>query len=403
MNSQGFKKTALPDTPGVYFFLGPKNKILYIGKATSLKDRVKSYFSKDLMATRGPRLVQMLEKALDIKFIETESVLEALILEANQIKKHQPHFNTTEKDDRSYNYVTITDEDFPQILITRGHGTFGPFPYGGELREALKIIRRIFPYRDNKCSMKKPCFNSQIGLCPGVCLPAQAGIGKMNKRDYRKRIKYIKLFFEAKKDLLIKDMESEMKSLAKKEKFEEAEKVKRTIYALEHIQDVALIKRDVERGDNINAFRIEAYDIAHLSGQNTVGVMTVVEDGELSKNQYRKFKIIGQNKKVNIDDTANLKEVIRRRLGHLEWTLPNLIVIDGSTAQINAARSILIERGFLIEIVAVVKDERHKAKEILGLKGTVETWGKSILLANSEAHRFAINYHRKLRGKGFRI
>jgi excinuclease ABC subunit C len=397
MNSQDYQNTNLPDTPGVYFFLGDKRKILYIGKATSLKDRVKSYFSKDLINTRGPRLVQMLEKTTNIKFLETQSVLEALILEANQIKKHQPYFNSKEKDDRSYNYVTITDEDFPQIFITRGHGTYGPFPNGSELREALKIIRRIFPYRDNKCSMKKPCFNSQIGLCPGVCA------GLMNKRDYRRRIKYIKLFFEAKKDLLIKDLEKEMQSLSKRELFEEAEKIKRTIYALDHIQDVALIKRDIERGDNQNSFRIEAYDIAHMSGQNTVGVMTVVIDGELAKDQYRKFKIIGQNKKINIDDTANLKEVIRRRLGHIEWPLPNLIVIDGSTAQINAARSILIERGFLIEIVAVVKDERHRAKEIVGLKHTINSWNKSIILANAEAHRFAITYHRKLRSKGFRI
>ncbi|MFZ2769915.1 MAG: hypothetical protein WAZ50_02220, partial [Minisyncoccia bacterium] len=208
MNSQDYKKIALPDAPGVYFFLGLKNaspkslrprEILYIGKATSLKDRVKSYFSNDLIDTRGPRLVQMVEKAQNIKFIETQSVLEALILEASQIKKHQPYFNSKEKDDKSYNYVTITDEDFPQIFITRGQGTYGPFPNGSELREALKIIRRIFPYRDNKCTMKKPlghssatgeaCFNSQIGLCPGVCA------GLMSKRDYRKRIKYIKLFF----------------------------------------------------------------------------------------------------------------------------------------------------------------------------------------------------------------
>ncbi|MFZ2770160.1 MAG: hypothetical protein WAZ50_03495, partial [Minisyncoccia bacterium] len=207
----------------------------------------------------------------------------------------------------------------------------------------------------------------------------------------------------AKKDLLIKNIEKEMKQLAKLEKFEEAEKLKRTLYALEHIQDIALIKRDIERGTLENAYRIEAYDIAHLSGKDTVGVMTVVLNGELAKDQYRKFKIIGQNKKVNIDDTANLREIIRRRLGHAEWALPNLIVIDGSTAQINAARSVLKERGFLIEIVSVVKDERHKAKDMIGLKGTVEKWGRSILLANSEAHRFAINFHRKLRSKGFRI
>jgi excinuclease ABC subunit C len=175
------------------------------------------------------------------------------------------------------------------------------------------------------------------------------------------------------------------------------------IYALDHIQDIALIKRDIERVESSETVRIEAYDIAHLGGSNTVGVMTVVEDGELEKSQYRKFRIRGVRGKVGVDDTNNLKEVLRRRLGHLEWRLPNIIVVDGGVAQINAAREILTQRGFNIDIVSVLKDSHHKAKEILGEKRHVSKWGKSILLANAEAHRFAITYHRKLRTKGFRI
>ncbi|MEX0919332.1 MAG: hypothetical protein WDZ64_01110, partial [Parcubacteria group bacterium] len=165
MKSQDLAKFNLPDSPGVYFFKKKKAKsakggspdlqsefreILYVGKATSLKDRVKSYFSKDILLTRGTRIVKMLEEATSIQFVETDSVLEALILEANEIKKHQPIYNAREKDDKSYNFVTLTEEDFPQVVITRGSGTYGPFPHGSELREALKIIRRIFPYRDVK-------------------------------------------------------------------------------------------------------------------------------------------------------------------------------------------------------------------------------------------------------------
>lgn len=421
MTSQELQKLDLPDTPGVYFFLGPKSRILYIGKATSLKDRVKSYFGKDLIDTRGPRLVKMVEEAIGLKYIQTDSVLEALMLEANHIKKHQPPYNTIEKDNRSFNVVVVTDEDYPRILVVRSRSvahfetlskgikikeTFGPFPHGAELRQALKIIRKIFPYRDDKCTPAseqkdpahpKPCFNAQIGLCPGVC------IGKISKREYRKTIKHLILFFRGEKDNLVKDLEKDMHKAAKEEKFEEAEKNKNILYALDHIQDVALIKRDANRVYDENVFRIEAYDIAHISGSNTVGVMVVVEDDELTKSQYRKFRIRGSDNKVTVDDTKNLKEVITRRLGHLEWPLPNLIVIDGGAAQQNAAKEVLSLKGFNIDLVSVVKDNRHKAKEILGQKRFIERFGNSILLANQEAHRFAITYHRKLRGKGFRI
>ncbi|MBX4206567.1 GIY-YIG nuclease family protein [Candidatus Parcubacteria bacterium] len=388
------KQFNLPDVPGVYFF---KNKkvILYVGKATSLQDRIKSYFSKDIFVSRGPRIVKMLEEATVVEYMQTDSVLEALILEANEIKKHQPIYNAREKDDKSYNFVTITKEDFPKIVITRGSGDYGPFPHAGELRAALKIIRKIFPFRDEKCKImpgkSKPCFNAQIGLCPGPCA------GRISKADYRKQIRKIKLFFEAKKPELIRTLEREMQALAKAREFEKAEEVKRKLFALDHIQDVALIKADMGTRNPDRPFRIEAYDIAHLSGTNVVGVMTVVEDGEVAKSQYRKFKI----KADKNDDTKNLKEVLNRRLNHPEWPMPQLVAVDGGVGQLNAAREVLKERGFDIEVVSVVKDERHKAKEVLNLRDG--EFKRPVLLANSEAHRFAIGYHRRLRGKGFRI
>jgi len=397
MRSQDLNKFKLPDTPGVYFFQKGK-EILYIGKATSLKDRVKSYFARDILLTRGPLIEKMLVEANRVKFVETDSVLEALIHEAYEIKKNQPFYNSKEKDDKSYNYVVATKESFPKILIERGRSLeyglprealakWGPFPHGAELKEALKIIRKIFPYRDEKCKLiNKPCFNAQIGLCPGPCA------GWISKKDYRKIISHIKLFFEAKKPKLIKSLEKEMKTLAKLHKFEEANKVKKQIFALDHIQDVALIKNDFESEAN---FRIEAYDIAHLSGKDVVGVMTVVSDGELDKSQYRKFKIrINKN-----DDTGNLREMLTRRFNHSEWKFPNLIVVDGGRGQINAAKEVLKLRSLEVSVVSVVKDERHKAREIVGSK----EYAREILLANAEAHCFAINYHRKLRGKGFRI
>lgn len=394
MKSTDLVKFGLPDTPGVYFFKCGKN-ILYIGKATNLKDRVKSYFARDILLSRSPLIAKMLEEAKKIEFIQTDSALEALILEANLIKKHQPTYNSKDKDNKSYNYVTFTEEDFPKIVITRGSGTYGPFPHGGELKEALKLIRKIFPYRDKcKLGQNKPCFNAQIGLCPGSCA------GWISKNDYRKIIHHIILFFEAKKSKLIKSLEKEMKIFARKHEFEEAEKIKRKIFALNHIQDIALLKHNLEpRSQNLEAnLRIEAYDVAHISGTNVVGVMVIIEDGVLVKSQYRKFKI--HTDKNN--DTANLREVLTRRLTHPEWRFPNLIVVDGGMGQINVTKEALGKANLSIDVASVVKDEKHKAREILG-SGQSSALTRLILLANAEAHRFAIEFHRKLRGKRFGV
>jgi excinuclease ABC subunit C len=397
MKSQDVKKSKLPDAPGVYYFKNGR-KILYIGKATSLKDRVRSYFARDILTTRSPLIAKMLGEAKKVTYVQTDSVLEALILEAHEIKKYQPPYNSKEKDDKSYNYVTITEETFPKVLITRGSGTYGPFPHGSELREALKIIRKIFPFRDDKCKLSgRPCFNAQIGLCPGVC------VGQISHKDYKKNIQHLSLFFEAKKPKLIKSLEREMQKLAKNHKFEEANKSKKQIFALGHIQDIALLKDSklLTLSSKSKAYRIEAYDIAHISGTDVVGVMTVVEDGELNKGQYRKFKLRTDTN----DDVNNLKEVLTRRLTHSEWRLPDLIVVDGGQGQINAAREIIKKVGLDIDIVSAVKDERHKAREILGknVKNRAFNIDREILLANAEAHRFALKYHRKLRGRGFRI
>lgn len=479
MNSQDIKKFNIPDAPGVYLFkkkgdpirnngnkfpISNKASILYIGKATSLKDRVKSYFSNDLISTRGPLILDMVFKADKIDFIKTDSVLEALILESELIKKHQPKYNTKEKDDRSYNFVVITDEDYPRVLIERGRSLekiqdssfkiqkkFGPYTNGTQLREAVKIIRKIFPFRDkclpvmisqqsdeikkqnrkcpsdnikyktidkeiilgnhsiltaNSLQLKaniKPCFNYQIGLCPGVCA------GKISKEDYAKTIKNIELFFEGKKKTILKNLEKEMSSLAKNHEFEKAGEIKKTIFALNHIQDVALIRVESSKSKVESKNRIEAYDIAHMSGQNTVGVMTVIEDGKVNKNEYRKFSarggsafggktLLGDNKP---NDIGALKEILERRFAHNEWFIPKIIVVDGGKAQIKIAREVMEKIGLEIPVVSVVKDEHHRPKAVMGNRIIASKYSNDILLANNEAHRFAINYHKNLRNKAF--
>ena len=418
MISQELAKFDLPDSPGVYFFKKGAD-ILYVGKATSLRSRVRSYFSRDLASTRGPLIVGMIEKADSVDFQKTDSVLEALILEANLIKKHRPEANTMEKDGKSWNYVAITKEKFPRVTLIRGKelhammqaGTadiggakvkyeFGPFPHGLSLIEAMKIVRRIFPYRDMKCVPRedqknqagKPCFNRQIGLCPGVCT------GEISAADYAKQINHIRLFFEGRKKALVRSLEKEMKGYAKNLEFEKAAELRSKIYALGHIRDVSLIKR--EKTEASVGMRIEAYDIAHTAGKSAVGVMTVIEDGEAKKSDYRLFNIKGDFKG---SDTDALKEVLRRRFNHPEWHYPNLIAIDGGIGQLNAAKQVLtgLSDDTLknIPLVSIVKDDRHKADHFLGDIALAEKYKTEIILANSESHRFAIKNHRKIRGR----
>jgi excinuclease ABC subunit C len=404
MEKEVIEKQKLPDQPGVYFFLGKKKEILYIGKATSLKNRIRSYFINDIKEKRSELIEKMIIEAKNVEYTVTDSVLEALILETNLIRTHKPRYNTKSKDDKSYNHLLITNEDWPRVLIVREKDLierfkkdeimydFGPFTSGVLFRDALKIIRRLFRFYDTKTPIGKEKskmekgkidFNRQIGLYPD----------KNNQTEYKKTIDQLKLFFQGKKYQIIKQLEKEMMSLAKKEEFEKAEVVKRKIYALKHIQDISLVKNDYKTYKDTNGVRIEAYDVAHYRGKEMVGVMTVVEGGEAIKNEYRKFNIKTLN---DANDPAALKEILTRRLTHKEWPLPEIIVVDGGRAQINVAEKLIRENNLMIPVTAIVKDEHHKVAKIIASESILNKFKFDILLANSEAHRFAINFHRKL-------
>jgi excinuclease ABC subunit C len=394
MKSQELVKLKLPDKPGIYFFYKDK-EVIYIGKATSLRDRTKSYFAKDLVNTRGPSIVDMVFKSDTVKWQETDSVLEALILEAELIKKYQPYYNVKEKDDKSWNYVCITKEKIPKLLTIRGRNLekgnykkiFGPYTNGSQLREALKIIRRIFPYVDDNSNKKSNYqFYKQLKLVP--------------EENYKNNIKNLILFFQGKKKQILKNLKKEMMTLAKAQKFEDADEIKRKVFALEHINDIALLKSELREDNNFldKVFRIEAYDIAHMSGKNMVGVMTVVSNGRADKSEYKKFIIKTQ---TGSNDTGALEEILSRRFRHTEWGMPNLVVIDGGVGQLNVGERVLKRYQLDIPVVSVVKDDTHKAREISGDKNLREKYKKEIILANSESHRFAITFHKQKRNKSF--
>lgn len=422
------KAKKLPHSPGVYFFLDQNKNILYIGKATSLRSRVMSYFNNDISDTRSPKIAKMMELASDLDYKETGSVLEALILENILIKKNNPVYNTKDKDGKSYQCLIITKESFPRVLIMRVRDYekrfltniqstntksdyvqkfYGPFSSGSNLKEAVNIIRKVFPFRD-KCDINqgKPCFNYQIGLCPGIC------INKISPTQYQENIKYIKMIFEGKQKFLINHLKKKMSFLVSEQKFEEAIKYRNIIFSMTHIKDTALIKNDdinVWRNDIKNkVFRVESYDVAHISGVNRVGVMCVLEECVPNKKEYRTFKLIDN---IN-DDYQGLSEILERRIQHKEWTYPDLVVIDGGEGHKKIAEHIINEKYKLnINICAVVKNDKHKPVQIISnneafvtrdllsnTKGVdKDNVKKCILLANSEAHRFAIKYHKKLR------
>jgi excinuclease ABC subunit C len=245
---EDLEKFNLPEVPGVYFFLGNEGEILYIGKATNLKDRVRSYFSNDLLTARGSHILTMVTLASSLKFETTRSVLEALLLESELIKKHQPTFNTKEKDDKSYFVLVVTEEDFPRVLLMRKRTldkevekglivikkTFGPYASGEHACNALKLVRRIFPFRD-RCqpySASDPkrlyktnkCFAFELGLCPGVCR------GIMNKKQYQKHIGRLVQFLEGDGEGLRRNLEKSMKEASDAQEFEEAQKIKETLF-----------------------------------------------------------------------------------------------------------------------------------------------------------------------------
>ena len=406
MNRQYVTQKKLPDAPGIYVFKDYQKRPLYIGRATSLKDRVKSYFARDLISTRGPRIIDMVTKAVSLDWQTTDSVLEAIILESAQIKKYQPYYNVDERDDKSSNYVVITDDQWPRVFLARARDLdhkikekslehpirelFGPYPNGGLIKEALKVIRKMFPFKDKKSfDARHDAFYQALGRSPKES-------DTNAKRRYARTIEHLILFFEGKKDLLRKRIEREMKLAAKDMRFEEAGQSKRLLYALDHINDMLLIKADrTEVGPTAQSYRIEAYDIAHLSGKNVVGAFTVSIDGEFIPAEYRKFVI---SKQVN-DDLAGLEEILNRRLNHTEWTYPDIIVVDGNEMHVKRAESVLRARRIGIPIVAVTKDEHHKAANLLGSEAIIIPRRKDIIAINAEAHRYVIRFHRNRRNK----
>ncbi|MDD3548745.1 MAG: GIY-YIG nuclease family protein [Candidatus Paceibacterota bacterium] len=373
----------LPLNPGVYLFTDKKGEVLYVGRATSLRRRVLSYFQKDL----EPRIAEMVGLAKKIEFRKTDSVLEAIILEANLIKKYWPKYNIKEKDDRSFVYIVFGgDKDFPRPLIIRGREfgnlppakhIFGPYQSLALVKNALRIIRRIFPYSLCKPLSGKPCFDYQIGLCPGACL------GEISPQEYKKNIKNITLLLAGRKKQLLKKLKKANPTAFK---------------SLKQIEDASLVSRDETENDFDSAFyRVEAYDVSHFAGKETVGAMVVFINNQPDKTQYRLFKI---KTALPNDDLSALEEMISRRFRHQEWLKPNLLLVDGGLPQVRKVSQTLKKLTIAVPVAGISKYQNDKLIFPSGLDKTlkiaIENLKGTLLKARNEAHRFSNAYRKKL-------
>ncbi len=487
MKSYDFK--TLPITSGVYQFINEAGKILYIGKAKSLRNRVKSYFAKEV--GRGPAIDLMIELSKDIKWIETESEIEAILLEADLINKLKPKYNVRLRDDKSFLVIKITkpqgvipaplvvpapivipakagiqktiDIDsgskatvrndmllFPCVELVRFKDVyfsdksaeyFGPYPSGLLLKKSLYYLRKVFLFRD--CSKAKyntyrrkgrPCIYGDIRVCTGPC------VDWVNEVEYKKNIDYLKAFLRGKKQTIINKLNSEMKALSAKKRYEEAGLVKNRLFALEHLKDVAVgLRDDAFNGENILFPRIECYDISNIGESYAVGSMVVFSNGKSDKDEYRRFRIKNQNEKSSWNNTqlsfqpvarelesrnretgsqiksgmtnggasdlSRLNEMLDRRFKN-NWPFPNLIVIDGGENQLRIATEILKNNNLNIPTVSISKGKKRDKNEFHFSDEAIAKYvsknislQKVLIQARDEAHRFAISYYRSLHKK----
>ncbi|MCX5657064.1 MAG: excinuclease ABC subunit UvrC [Candidatus Omnitrophica bacterium] len=397
----------LPETAGVYLIKDRAGEVIYIGKAASLRKRVTSHFQKSALIKEK----QLQEKSADIEYISTGSEAEALLWEASLIKEKQPRYNVSYRDDKSYPFLKITTgEKFPRVFISRGKKEknalyFGPYTDAALLREALKIMRKVFPYRSCKNLPKKPCLYYAIGLCPAPCAD------KISEADYKLRIREVCLFLERKGRVLENILAREMSDKAGEKKFEEAAQIRDQIAALGNLKELRFgkdtILYELKKLLELKRIplRIEAFDVSHIAGRQAVGAMVSFYQGIPDKNNYRRFKIRIAS---GTDDFAMMREIVSRRYRRLrdeDISLPDLVFIDGGKAHLEAAYSKLKELGFQkLDVISLAKKEEYvytlKRKNPLKLPRDSRPL-QLLERIRDEAHRFAITYHKRLRKTSF--
>lgn len=344
------KLQQLPNDPGVYFHKNSLGEVIYVGKAAVLKNRVRQYFQKSRL--RDAKTDALVAEIVDTDWMVVESELEALFLEAEMVRRYMPRYNILLRDDKALSYIRIDyDDAYPTVGTTRrplddGARYFGPYFSLYSVKEALKLLRRIFPYATRRLGgQKRASLHYHLGLDPGL------ESGKTSLEDYRKNLRRLMAVIEGKKGGIMRELEKEMAAAAKARRYEDAAHLRNQVRSLRALgQQVVFsdkefldISKDRALTDLAELLmldhapaRIEGYDVSHMSGTNVVASMVVFTNGVSDKTQYRKFKL---SRQIN-DDAGNIREVIARRLSPKEmkaWGAPSLILIDGGKPQLGAA------------------------------------------------------------------
>lgn len=432
------KLNDLPKTPGVYFHKNAAGTIIYVGKAAVLRNRVRQYFQKS--RNRDPKTEALVLEITDVDWIEVDSEIEALFLEAEMIRRYMPRYNILLRDDKAMTYIRIDYEsDYPTVTTTRrplddGARYYGPYVSAGSVRQALRILRKIFPFAVRKqAGQKRPSLYYHLGLDPGL------EDGRTSLDDYRANLRKLVSVIQGKRTQVIKELERDMTKAAKSQDFELAAKLRNQVFALQNLHKQILFSDkenlDLSRDHALNDLtellgldavprRIEGYDISHMSGTDTVASMVVFTNGVSDKGAYRKFKMrIPGN-----DDFAHMREVLTRRLSDKNskaWRLPDLFLIDGGKGQLGSALQVLSEKGCQrpaiglakqFEEIIIKKDWPHvtlNTQKLQELGGTVlenddflsvriphsSHVVKLLQRIRDESHRFAVSYHSALKVK----
>ncbi len=406
---------ALPSTPGIYLFKGKDGKILYIGKAGDLKKRVSSYFfAKDFT----PKISVLRGRISEIDIIETQTEVDALLLEAQLVRKHIPRYNTLLKDDKSYPLLKITGDRFPRLYVTRNKSEakavyYGPYTDAKLLREAARIINSIFPIRKCRTLPKKACLYFHIGQCIAPCIKPEV------KPNYDWLINEIKSFLKGGgRKGLIDYLTERMKKAAEEFRYEDAQFFKDQIEALGWFRRKRFDVKRPEGGIGLRGTmelkqtlelerlpeKIVCFDVSNIQGDEAVA-SKVCFFRELSNTlEYRRYKI----KTVSgIDDYAMIAEAVRRMIVGIkegrESALPDLIVIDGGRGHLNKAKEVL-EQENCSEVGLISLAKRFEFVYSPKKSGPIVFPAGSSALRllqkiRDEAHRFAITYHRHLKVK----
>ncbi len=393
-------------------------KVIYAGKAVSLKKRVRSHFGKDSLDSRH---MAMITRVRTVDYIPTRDEKEALVLEDQLIKSIQPKYNILLRDDKTYPYLELTSgEEFPALKVSRrkenpGSEYYGPFPNVRDMRKAKKTAEKIFPLR--KCEAlrerKRPCLNHQIESCPSPCT------GRVNRERYLETVEELRMFLQGKTGTLTEKLAERMNRFKENLEFEKAAQVRDQIARIKGLfpavnaRKVSREKlRIITRIDPLLHLKellelegvpevIEGFDISHTSSRQAVGSMVRFVNGKPDKSSYRRFKV---RQEETSDDLSMLKEVVYRRLKRLmkeKKKIPDIIFVDGGKGQERAAAAVTAALGLEgIRTISLAKQKGvvyHRGRR-LGIDPGTETW-RLIKRIDEEAHRFAHSYHTERRDR----